>query len=122
MATKYVDDKIEYIESDTEKIARKPLMYISYAGSKGALHLAKEVINNAIDEAISKRSPADTVDILFEEKDNRLTISDNGRGIPFDSVEIACTKIQAGSKFDRDADKQGVNNKSYTAGENGVGF
>ena len=122
MAKKYQDDTIEYIESDIEKIARKPLMYISYSGSKGALHLAKEVINNAIDEAISKKSPGKTVEIFFDEKENKITVSDDGRGIPFDKVELVCTKIQAGSKFDRDVDKSGVENKAFTAGENGVGI
>ena len=115
MAKKYQDDEIEYIESDIEKIARKPLMYISYSGSKGALHLAKEVINNAIDEAISKKSPGKRVEIFFDEKENKITVSDDGRGIPFDKVELVCTKIQAGSKFDRDMDKSGVENKAFTA-------
>lgn len=119
---KYIDDKIEYIESDVAKVQKKLGMYISYTGSKGALHLAKEVINNGIDEAINKKSPGDTVEVFFHEKENKITVSDNGRGIPFDMVELVCTKIQAGSKFDRDADKTGVDNKAFTAGENGVGI
>ena len=122
MAKQYQDDNITWIESDIEKIQKKTGMYISYVGSKGALHLAKEVINNAIDECISKKSPGDTVMVVFDEKDNRLSVMDNGRGIPFDKVELVCTKIQAGSKFDRDADKKGIENKAFTAGENGVGI
>ena len=42
--SEFVDDKITYIESDIEKIRTKPFMYVSYSGSKGALHLAKEAI------------------------------------------------------------------------------
>ena len=122
MMAKYVDDKIEYIEQDTLKIRTRPSMYISYKGSKGALHLAKEVINNAIDECINKNSPGDSILIVFDEKENKLTVMDNGRGIPLDKVELVCTKIQAGSKLYREADKQGVENKSFTAGENGVGI
>ena len=116
MMAKYVDDKIEYIEQDTLKIRTRPSMYISYKGSKGALHLAKEVINNAIDECINKNSPGDSILIVFDEKENKLTVMDNGRGIPLDKVELVCTKIQAGSKLYREADKQGVENKSFTAG------
>lgn len=119
---KYVDDKFEHLEDDIDKVKTKPLMYISYVGSKGALHLAKEVINNAIDETISPKSPGDTVTVFFDEKENKISIIDNGRGIPFDKIDIACTKLQAGSKFNRDADKKGVANKSFTAGENGVGL
>ena len=120
--TKYVDDKIEYIQEDTLKIRTRPSMYISYKGSKGALHLAKEVINNAIDECISRKSPGNYILIEFDEGENRLTVMDNGRGIPLDKVELVCTKIQAGSKLYREADTQGVDNKSFTAGENGVGI
>ena len=120
--SEFVDDKITYIESDIEKIRTKPFMYVSYSGSKGALHLAKEVINNAIDEAINKRSPADTVEIFLDEDKNTLTVSDNGRGIPFDMLETVCTKIQAGSKFYRDANEKDVDKKAFTAGENGVGI
>lgn len=122
MAKQYQDDNITWIESDIEKIQKKTGMYISYVGSKGALHLSKEVINNAIDECISKKSPGNVVSIFFDEKLNKLTVSDNGRGIPFDKVELVCTKIQAGSKFTRDADKKGIENKAFTAGENGVGI
>jgi len=122
MAKQYQDDNITWIESDIEKIQKKTGMYISYVGSKGALHLAKEVINNAIDECISKKSPGNTVLIYFDEGSNRLSVMDNGRGIPFDKVELVCTKIQAGSKFTRDADKKGIENKAFTAGENGVGI
>ena len=122
MAKAYQDDNITWIESDIEKIQKKTGMYISYVGSRGALHLAKEVINNAIDECISKKSPGNNVTVFFEDKDNKLTVMDNGRGIPFDKVELVCTKIQAGSKFTRDSDKVGIENKAFTAGENGVGI
>ena len=53
--SQYKDDKMEYIESDIQKIQMKTAMYISYVGRKGALHLAKEVIQNAIDEAANQR-------------------------------------------------------------------
>lgn len=119
---KYVDDKIEHREDDIDKIKTKPLMYISYAGSRGALHLTKEVINNAIDETINPKSPGNNVSVFFDEKENKISIIDNGRGIPFDKIDLVCTKLQAGSKFNRDADKKGVANKSFTAGENGVGL
>jgi len=112
----FVDDIIDHKEDDIEKIQTKPNMYISYLGRRGSLHLAKEVINNMIDECINTNSPGNDIDIYLDEVDNTLTVSDNGRGIPFDKMEVVCTKIQAGSKFTREGSGGG------SAGENGVGL
>ena len=68
MAKAYQDDNITWIESDIEKIQKKTGMYISYVGSRGALHLAKEVINNAIDECISKKSPGNNVTVFRRQR------------------------------------------------------
>ena len=113
---KFVDDKIEHIESDIEKIQTKPSMYISYLGERGALHLCKETINNAIDECTNTNSPGDTISILLDEGENSISVSDNGRGIDPAMMEIICTTLQSGSKFNRD----GTGGQS--AGENGVGL
>lgn len=112
---KYIDDVIDHKESDIEKIQTKPNMYISYIGPKGSLHLTKEIINNAIDETINPNSPGDTIEIYLDEAENTLSVSDNGRGIQFDKMELVCTKLQAGSKFTR----EGI---GASAGENGVGL
>ena len=116
---KFKDDVIQHIADDIEKIRTRPTMYISYIGEKGALHLAKEVINNSIDEATSEKSPCDTIDIVFNENTNELTVMDNGRGIPFDKVEIICSYLQSGSNLTKSKDTV---NKSRKAGENGVGL
>lgn len=112
---KYVDDKFRYIEDDIEKIQAHTGMYISYTGEKAARHLSFEVINNAIDECITSKSPADTIWIEYDLVDGALTVEDNGRGIPEDNAITACTKINAGSKHTRE---QG----GSSAGENGVGL
>lgn len=111
----FKDDKIEHIEDDVEKIRTKPGMYISYNGPKGAMHLVKELVNNNIDEVTNPESPGDTVCVHFDQKENMLTSSDNGRGIQFEKVELISTKIQSGSKFERE-------NAADSAGENGVGL
>lgn len=108
----YKDDNIEHIESDVEKIRVKTEMYISYRGSKGALHIGKEVVNNGIDECLNDKSPADTVTVFFKENENQLVVEDNGRGIPFDKVREISEYLQSGSKFDG----------GKGAGENGVGL
>lgn len=112
---KIIDDVIEHIESDIAKIQTKPGMYIGVTGSEGALHLFKEVFNNMVDECINPNSPGNEIDVLFDEAENRVTVSDNGRGIPFENMELVCTKLQAGSKFTRSG-------SGGSAGENGVGL
>ena len=112
---KFIDDKIEYTENDIGKIQLKPNMYISYLGSRGALHLSKESINNAIDECINVNSTGNEINIYLDESENTLKVSDNGRGIPFDDMKLVCTTLQSGSKFTR---KQSL----PSAGENGVGL
>lgn len=115
--TEFTDDKLEFIESDIKKIQMKTGMYISYVGEKGALHLAKEAIQNAIDECENVNSPAKNITITLDLLEDSLTVEDDGRGIPEDSfpLDIVCTKLQSGSKFTRE---QG----GKSSGENGVGL
>ena len=111
----FKDDVINYIEDDVEKIRKKTGMYIPYKGPEGALHLAHEIVDNAMDEINSSLSPGDTLEVTYDENQNMLEVSDNGRGLSFEYVELVTTKIQSGSKFDRD-------NGDDSAGENGVGL
>lgn len=111
----YKDDVIVHIDDDIEKIRTKTGMYISYLGTKGALHLVHELVQNNIDEVMNPESPGTTVSVYFDEARNFLSSADDGRGIAFDQVEIISTKIQSGSKFDRSAFDD-------SAGENGVGL
>lgn len=113
---RFVDDKFLHLEDDIEKVQIKPNMYISYLGKKGTLHLCREIVNNHIDECINKNSPGNVIDIFIDEGEDSLTVSDNGRGIPFENIVLCCTKLQAGSKMQRDSAT------SDSAGENGVGL
>lgn len=115
--TEFVDDKMQYIEDDIAKIQLKTGMYISYVGKKGALHLAKEVIQNAIDETANPKSPAKNIEITLDLSSGAITIEDDGRGIPEDDfpMDILCTKLNSGSKFTRE---QG----GSSSGENGTGL
>ncbi len=116
---KYKDDSFSVIKSDIERLRKKTTMYISNKGTKGAIHLAKEVINNGIDEALSELSPCDALEIIYDENQNQLTCIDNGRGIPFDQVEQVCTYLHSGSNIDKANEKD---NAAEIAGENGVGL
>lgn len=111
----FEDDNIVHLESDIEKVQEASHMYIGYSGARGAFHLSKEGINNAIDECINPNSPGNEISIFLDESENEIIVSDNGRGIPFDKLKIVCTTLQSSGKFKR----EGV---GTTAGQNGVGI
>lgn len=112
----FEDDEIVLIEEDIKRIQAKGGMYIGYAGSRGALHLTRETVNNHIDECTNSKSPGRNIEILLDTKENLLMVSDDGRGIPFDKLEVACTRIQSSSKMSRSG------GGGASAGENGVGM
>ena len=113
--TKFIEEKMVSIKNDLDKIRTKPLMYISYVGRKGALHLSKEVINNGIDECVNPNSPGDTMWVTLDDRYNRLTTEDNGRGFPFAGMLEACTVNHSSTKFTRSVGGE-------SAGENGIGI
>lgn len=112
---KFIEEKMMVAENDLDKIRTAPLMYISRVGSLGATHLAKECINNNIDECVNKNSPGDTIWIYLNEDENTFTSEDNGRGLPFDKMLDACTKMQSSTKFNRTDNQK-------SAGQNGCGL
>lgn len=118
--SKYKDDVIDIITDDIERLRTKPHMYISHTGKKGAVHLAKEAVHNAIDEAVNPNSPCYNISVELDENTNQFTVSDDGRGIQLDKVEDLCTYLQSGSNLHKEnGDKKTQVRK---AGEHGVGL
>lgn len=98
---KYHDDVYQELKSDKEKIRTCLGMYISKAGTEGAMHLLHEIFNNATDECINPHSPANKVDVTFSEDECEFTITDNGRGIPFDKLVNTTGTMHTSTKFER---------------------
>jgi len=110
------DVEVQWTDDDIEKIQRKPNLYIRKYGNEGCNHLSHEIIQNAIDEVIDLTSNGDMLTIRIDYPLGKLTVSDNGRGFPETKypLDIFCTKIQSGSKANRDQ-------SGGTAGEFGIG-
>ena len=110
----YKDD-ITHIEGTINQIRARPTMYIGALNEYALFTIFREIFQNSVDQLLYDQSPCDFISVLFDERDYKFIISDNGMGIPFDYMIDIFTQSHTGKNLKKK--KPG----DYSAGTNGIG-
>ncbi|MCM1531853.1 MAG: ATP-binding protein [Ruminococcus flavefaciens] len=104
MAREYTSKDIQSIREDRLRVRKRPQMYLPGAHKDGCVHIIFEIVDNSIDELSIDQSLGKTLTITFDTKTREVTVTDDGRGIPHESLLDAYTVLNTSGKFDNGED------------------
>ena len=107
-------DEIETLESFIEHVRLRPGMYIGPIGNAGFINMVREIIQNCFDEIYKGKAVSKLVKVEYDEQTKMVTITDNGRGIPFNNIVRIFSQERTSSNYHA---KDGV----FKSGMNGMG-
>ena len=109
------DKDITHIEGTINAIRSRSGMYIGALEKYAAITMFREIFQNSVDQVLYDKSPCDAISVLFDERDTKFVVSDNGLGIPYDKIISIFTDQHTGKNL---KEKQLYD---YSAGLNGIG-
>lgn len=107
-------DSIKSHDTFRDAVRHNQGMYIGAGGNIGYINMTREIFSNAIDELIKPTSPCNWVKITYDERDFRVIVEDNGRGIPFNKMIDIFSREHTSSNYSK-------NEYEYSSGVHGVG-
>lgn len=108
-------NQITHIEGTLNQIRTRPGMYIGPLNAAGLINMFREIFQNAIDQIMAKDSPANAIGVVFDERNYKFIVVDNGMGIPFDKMVQVYTEGHTGKNLGKKRPYE------YSAGTNGIG-
>lgn len=115
MSRKYDASDIDILETDRERVQQQAHIYIPDKRLAGALHIIREVTDNAQDEVMNSSGE---VTVTFDEVTREISVRDTGRGIPLEKLQELCEVLNSSGKFSK-----GKNSAYLTAGGlHGIGL
>lgn len=109
------DKDITHIEGTINAVRARAGMYIGALQQYGAMNMFREIFQNSVDQMLYDKSPCNYISILFDERDTKFIVSDNGLGIPYDKIVAVFTEGHTGKNL---KEKKLYD---YSAGLNGIG-
>ena len=109
------DKDITHIEGTINAVRARAGMYIGALQQYGAMNMFREIFQNSVDQMLYDKSPCNYISILFDERDTKFVVSDNGLGIPYDKIVAVFTEGHTGKNL---KEKKLYD---YSAGLNGIG-
>ena len=106
---------IQTLKDTVTAIRKLPGMYCAGKGNKGFISLIREIFDNAIDQVVDPSSPADYITVYYNMITLEVEVSDNGKGLPFDTIERAVTAQHTSKNYTK---KKG----EYSSGVHGSGL